>query len=146
MVRGCPCRYPRAHCPRGGSVSPPVHACAPPSGRRVWLQVPVRALSLVDGGRAAGAVLVAEPGGAGHVVVGHRGRLHRLQGLVGRVAPVDRIIDQNVCLGVIKTGEFCNLACTETAPRLQPLLIVTAVTWSDQIGSDYVALDGLSLV
>ena len=56
----------------------------------------MRALSLVDGGRAAGAVLVAEPGGAGHVVVGHRRRFHRLQGLVGRVAPVNQIIERNV--------------------------------------------------
>ena len=50
----------------------------------------MRALPLVDGGRAAGAVLVAEPCGAGHIVVGHRWRFHRLQGLVGRVAPVSK--------------------------------------------------------
>lgn len=31
-------------------------------------------------------VLTAQPGGAGHVVVGHRGRLDRLQSLEGGVA------------------------------------------------------------
>lgn len=55
------------------------------------LQVPVCALSLVEGGRASGAVvLVAQPGRAGHVVVGHRGGFHRLQSLVGRVAPANQ--------------------------------------------------------
>lgn len=52
--------------------------------------VPVCALPLVERRRASGAVLLAvlaaQSGGAGHVVVGHCGRLHRLQGLVGRVA------------------------------------------------------------
>ena len=49
--------------------------------------LPVCALPLVERRRAPGAVLLAAySGGAGHVVVGHCGRLHRLQGLVGRVA------------------------------------------------------------
>ena len=42
---------------------------------------------LVDGGGAARAVLVAQPGGAGHVVVRDRGWLHRLQGLIRGVPP-----------------------------------------------------------
>lgn len=45
----------------------------------------MRSLPLVQGRRAPGAVLLpvlaAQPGGARHVVVGHRRRLHRLQGL-----------------------------------------------------------------
>lgn len=48
-------------------------------------------LPLVQGGRAPGAVLLpvlaAQAGGARHVVVGHRRRLHRLQGLEVCVAP-----------------------------------------------------------
>lgn len=53
--------------------------------------IPVCALPLVEGCSASRAVLLlpvltAQPGGAGHVVVGHRGRLHRLQGLEGGVA------------------------------------------------------------
>lgn len=47
------------------------------------------ALPLVERRRAPGAALAAQPGGAGHVVVGHRGRLDGLQGLVGRVAPAE---------------------------------------------------------
>lgn len=51
-------------------------------------------LPLVERGGAPGAVLLllllpvlaAQPGGAGHVVVGHRGRLHRLQRLQVGVA------------------------------------------------------------
>lgn len=50
----------------------------------------MRALPLVERRRASGAVLLAvlaaQAGGAGHVVVGHRGRFYRLQGLIGRVA------------------------------------------------------------
>ena len=50
----------------------------------------MRALPLVERRRASGAVLLAvlaaQSGGAGHVVVGNRGRFYRLQGLVGRVA------------------------------------------------------------
>ena len=53
------------------------------------LFLPVCALPLVERRRAPGAVLlavlVAQPSGARHVVVGHRRRLHRLQSLVGRV-------------------------------------------------------------
>lgn len=55
-----------------------------------FLILPVSALPLVERRRAPGAVLLAMlaaySGGAGHVVVGHGGRLHRLQGLVGCVA------------------------------------------------------------
>lgn len=53
-------------------------------------RLPVCALPLVERRRASGAVLLAllaaESRRAGHVVVGHRGRLHRLQGFVRRVA------------------------------------------------------------
>lgn len=52
--------------------------------------VPVCALPLAERRRASRAVLGAQAGGAGHVVVGHRGRLHGLQGLVGRVASVQQ--------------------------------------------------------
>lgn len=59
----------------------------------------MRALPLVERGRASGAVLLAvlaaEPRRAGHVVVGHRGRLHRLQGFVGRVAPAHTHTQRN---------------------------------------------------
>lgn len=51
--------------------------------------LPVCALPLVERRRASGAVLAvlaAKPGRAGHVVIRHRRRLHRLQGLEGRVA------------------------------------------------------------
>lgn len=55
--------------------------------------VPVRALPLAERGRAPGAVLLpvlaAQTGGAGHVVVGHRGRLHRLQRLEVGVASAE---------------------------------------------------------
>lgn len=48
------------------------------------------ALPLVERRRTSGAVLLAvlaaQSGGAGHVVVGHCGWLHRFQSLVGRVA------------------------------------------------------------
>lgn len=58
------------------------------------------ALPLVERRRAAGAVLravlAAQSGGAGHVVVGHRRRLHRLQGLKGRVAPAEAEKSQTV--------------------------------------------------
>lgn len=54
-----------------------------------FFYLPVCALPLVERRSASGAVLLpvqaAESGGAGHVVIGHRGRLHRLQGLVGCV-------------------------------------------------------------
>lgn len=51
--------------------------------------LPVCALPLVERRCASGAVLAvlaAQSGGAGHVVVRHRRWLHRLQGLEGRVA------------------------------------------------------------
>lgn len=55
-------------------------------------RLPVCALPLVERRCASWAVLLpvlaAQSGWAGHIVVGHRGRLHRLQGLVGRVASV----------------------------------------------------------
>lgn len=54
------------------------------------LRLPVRSLPLVERCCASRAVLLpvltAQPGGAGHVVIGHRGRLHRLQSLEGGVA------------------------------------------------------------
>lgn len=56
---------------------------------RSLFHLPVCALPLVERRRASGAVLAvlaAQSGRAGHVVVRHRRWLHRLQGLEGRVA------------------------------------------------------------
>lgn len=49
-----------------------------------WL--PVGSGSLVEGGGAPRAVLAAQAGGAGHVVVGDDGGLDGLQGFVGSVS------------------------------------------------------------
>lgn len=49
--------------------------------------LPVCPGPLVERGGACRAVLVAQPGGARHVVIGHHWGLHWLQGLVGSVAP-----------------------------------------------------------
>lgn len=49
--------------------------------------LPVCPGPLVEWGGACRAVLVAQPGGARHVVIGHHRGLHWLQGLVGGVAP-----------------------------------------------------------
>lgn len=43
--------------------------------------------SLVERGRACGAVLVPQSGRARHVVIRHHRRLHGLQGFVGGVTP-----------------------------------------------------------
>jgi len=88
----------------------------------VLLQVPVCALSLVEGGRASGTVvLAAQPGRAGHVVVGHRGWLHRLQGLVGRVATVNQSATR-MLLGVRLKGENLHLLILNPAPIYNPSL------------------------
>lgn len=50
--------------------------------------VPVSAGPLVEGGGACRTVLVAEPGRARHVVVGHYRRLHWLQCLVRSITSV----------------------------------------------------------
>lgn len=58
----------------------------------------MRSLPLVQGRRAPGAVLLpvlaTQAGGARHVVVGHRRRFHRLQGLEVCVAPADVFRDK----------------------------------------------------
>lgn len=75
-----------------GTQNPQIH----PTKQRlayalVFAFLPVCALPLVEWCSASWAVLLtmlaAYPRGAGHVVVGHRRRLHRFQGLVGCVAP-----------------------------------------------------------
>lgn len=70
--------------------------------------VPVCSLPLVQRRRAPGAVLLpvlaAQPGGAGHVVVGHRGRLHGLQGLEVCVASAAAQVEETRAGCVQRSG------------------------------------------
>lgn len=74
---------------------------------------------LVEGGRACRAVLAAQAGRAGHVVIGHHRRLHWLQCLVGSVTPARDT--SSITFVVIATTGLCRV-------QQSCVIAVTAVT------------------